>query len=202
MKKRILCCFLLSLLLLTGSAWAESAVTSIEQLNDPSITLGIPLSSAAEVAVPEQLPKAKVVRYNDNLLGFLDVASGRIDAYVYDEVQLKISLENGVQGVRMLDEVMDLRLKICAGISPVSEIPDLENKVNRFIAEMKEGGVIEDMRRRWIWDAARTMPAIELPADPQYHLVVATSGVVMPYSYYQGKELTGFDIELAYRFAQ
>ena len=59
MKKRILCCFLLFLLLLRGSAWAESAVTSIGQLNDPGITLGIPLSSAADAAVPEQLPEPR-----------------------------------------------------------------------------------------------------------------------------------------------
>ncbi|MBR3741262.1 MAG: transporter substrate-binding domain-containing protein [Clostridia bacterium] len=36
---------------------------------------------------------------------------------------------------------------------------------------------------------------------PSVHLTVGTSGIVPPYSYYAGKKLNGYDIELAYRFA-
>ena len=215
MKRRILA-WALALLLLAGAAFAEApltgggmndaipreAITSAAQLNDPDIKLGLPLSSAADEAVREQMPLAQLVHYNDNMMGFLDVAQGRIDAYIYDEVQTMLAIENGGVGVRMLDEFMDRKLKICVGISPVSQIPDLENKVNRFIAEMKGNGVLDDMYRRWTRDAERTLPEIDLPADPQYHLVVGTSGIVMPFSYYEGNALTGYDIELAYRFAQ
>ena len=189
-----------------GSAPSASspgkAITSIAQLNDPNIKLGLPLSSAADEAVQDQLPLAQLIHYNDNLLGFMDVAQGRIDAFVYDVIGLKISMENGVTGVRMLDETMDRQLKICVGISPVSQIPDLEDEVNRFIAELKSDGTLDDMLRRWVWDAERALPEIELPADPQYHLVVGTSGIEMPFSYYEGDALTGFDIEMAHRFAQ
>ena len=178
------------------------AVTSIAQLNDPNIRLGLPLSSAADEAVEEQLPLAQLIHYNDNLLGFMDVAQGRIDGFVYDVIGLKISMENGVTGVRILDEYMDRQLKICVGISPVSQIPDLEDKVNRFIAGLKSDGTMDDMFRRWVWDAERALPEIELPADPEYHLIVGTSGIEMPFSYYEGDALTGFDIEMAYRFAQ
>lgn len=133
----------------------------------------------------------------------MDVESGRIDAFIYDEVQMKISLENGVKGVRMLDnEYLDMKSKICMGISPVSGIPDLENKANAFIAEMRENGTIDEMFRRWVWDPERTLPEITLPVDSKYHLVVGTSGIVMPFSYYESDELTGMDIEMAYRFAQ
>ena len=178
------------------------AVTSIAQLNDPDIKLGLPLSSAADEAVEDQLPLAQLIHYNDNLLGFMDVAQGRIDAFVYDVIGLKISMENGVTGVRMLDETMDRQLSIRVGVSPVSKIPDLKDQVNRFIAGLKSDGTIDDMLRRWVWDAERALPEIELPADPKYHLIVGTSGIEMPFSYYEGDALTGFDIEMAYRFAQ
>ena len=170
-------------------------------LNNPKKKIGVPLSSAVDVAVAEELPDAEVVRYNDNLLGYTDVAAGRLDAFIYDEIEMTLSIESGFTGVRLLDERMDKALKICVGISPVSKIPDLENSVNRFIAEMHEEGVIADMLRRWIWDGERTMPQIDMPENPQYHLTVGTTGIVMPYSYYEGTTLTGFDIELAYRFA-
>ena len=155
----------------------------------------MPIAGSTEVAVGEQFPLANIVHYNDILLGYMDVASGRLDAFIYDDVQMKISLENGVKGVRMLDnEYLDERTKICMGISPVSQIPDLKNKANAFIAEMHENGMMDDMYRRWVWDGERTLPQIELPADPKYHLVVGTTGVVMPFSYYEGEELTGMDI--------
>ena len=50
-------------------------------------------------------------------------------------------------------------------------------------------------------DDDATMPAIDMPTDPQYHLTVGTSGIVPPFSYYVGETLNGFDIEMAYRFA-
>ncbi len=174
----------------------------LADLNAPDIKLGLPLVSAADIAVAEQLPLAQVVHYKDVLLGYMDVASGRIDAFIYDEVQMKLSLEHGVQGVRMLEnEYMDRKLKVCMGISPVSHIPDLEKQANTFLAELHENGTIDDMLRRWVWDAERTMSEIELPSDPTYHLVVGTSGIAMPFSYYEGEALTGMDIEMAYRFA-
>ena len=200
MKRRLLALILL-LLLLAGIARAEGEITSKAMLNQQGCRIGIPISSAADTSVEEEFPEATVVRYNDNLLGFTDVALGRLDAYIYEEIELKINIENGVTGVRVLDEVMNRALSICVGISPVSEIPNLEAEVNQFIAEMHENGTIEDMLRRWVWDAERTLPEIELPEHPQYHLVVGTTGVVMPFSYYEGTELTGFDIELAHRFA-
>jgi polar amino acid transport system substrate-binding protein len=106
----------------TASSTASTpgkAVTSIAQLNDPDIKLGLPLSSAADEAVEDQLPLAQLIHYNDNLLGFMDVAQGRIDAFVYDVIGLKISMENGVTGVRMLDETMDRQLSIRVGVSPI-----------------------------------------------------------------------------------
>jgi len=200
MKRRL---FILAavLLLFAGAARAEDGITSKEMLNEPGRRIGIPLSSASEGAVAEEMPKAAVIRYNDNMLGFLDVARGRLDAFVYDEVELELYLENGGSGVHLLDEFMNLTMRICVGVSPASGIPGLEARVNQFIAEMKANGTIDDMFRRWVRNEDRTLPEIGLPEHPQYHLVVGTTGIVMPYSYYEGTELTGFDIELAYRFA-
>jgi polar amino acid transport system substrate-binding protein len=45
------------------------------------------------------------------------------------------------------------------------------------------------------------MPDIPEPENPTSKLIVGTTGIVMPFSYYVGKELNGYDIELAKRFA-
>ena len=45
------------------------------------------------------------------------------------------------------------------------------------------------------------MPDIPPAENPSFTLRVGTTGTVMPYSYYIGTELAGYDIELARRFA-
>ena len=60
---------------------------------------------------------------------------------------------------------------------------------------------LDDMFKRWVVDGSETLPDIPLPENPELHLTVGTSGIVPPYSYYVGKELNGYDIELACRFA-
>ncbi len=103
--------------------------------------------------------------------------------------------------MRLLDEPLDYEIHICVGISSVSPIPDLEDQVNRFIGEVRADGTLDEMYQRWVVDENDEMPTIDLPQDPQVHLRVGTSGIVPPYSYYAGSELTGYDIELARRFA-
>ena len=49
MKKGVLCVLLLFLLLWSGAAWAESAITSLEQLNATGITIGVSQGNVAEL---------------------------------------------------------------------------------------------------------------------------------------------------------
>jgi polar amino acid transport system substrate-binding protein len=87
------------------------------------------------------------------------------------------------------------------GISPVTPIPDLREKLNRFIAECRADGTLDDMYERWVLRGEQTMPDIPPAENPSFTLRVGTTGSVMPYSYYVGTELAGYDIELAHRFA-
>ena len=127
------------------------------------------------------------------------MANGRLDAYVYARREMELAMENGTTGVRLLDENYSVN-PVAVGISPETEIPDLKEKLNKFIAVVKADGTLDDMFRRWVVEVDGTMPEIPAAEHPQYHLRVGTVGTVMPYSYYVGPELTGYDIELAYRF--
>lgn len=57
------------------------------------------------------------------------------------------------------------------------------------------------MRERWVIRHEDTMPEIPEAENPEYELLVGTSGANPPYTYYAGEGLTGYDIELARRFA-
>ena len=200
MKKGVLC-VLLFLLLWSGAACAESALTSLEQLNATGITIGVSQGNVAELILKKELPLATVSQFNDKFMGYTAVAQGKIDAFAYDRRQMEMSIENGQKGVHLLEETLNETMKIAVGISPVSKIPDLTGKINRFIAELRADGTLDDMFDRWVVRADETMPDIPRAESPSVHLIVGTSGIVPPYSYYAGKELNGYDIELAYRFA-
>ena len=200
-NKRILSVLVCLLLLLTLPLAASAEITSKAQLNNESITVGVGQGTTAELAVKEELPNANMQHYVDYYAAYELVAQGKLDAFIFDRRQMQLAIDNGLKGVRLLDENMQYLTHIAVGISVVSKIPDLENKVNTFIEELRADGTLDDMYSRWVDQADDTMPEIRLPEKPQLHLTVGTSGIVPPYSYYKGNELHGYDIELARRFA-
>ena len=175
MKKWMLT-LIAAICLLALPVFAGEAISSVEELSRPGIRVGISQGSAAEGIVQKHYPQAELVYFLDNSSAYLAVAQGKIDAYVFDVKQMRLALESGVSGVHLLDETLDETVRVAVGISPVSKIPDLQQKLNRFIGE------------------------IPAPEAPGLRLTVGTTGIVPPYSYYVGTERAGLDIELAYRF--
>ena len=192
---------LLAALWLALAGWALAEIISIEQLNRKGISVGTETGCAAWDVIREKLPAARLEPYNDKQLGYVDVAAGRLDAFIFERTQMELVIRNGVRGVHLLDEDLGDAIKVAVGLSPVSSIPDLENRINAFIAGLRADGTLQDMITRWVTEGREDLPEISLPKKPALHLRVGTSGIVPLYSYYVGTELRGFDIELANRFA-
>ena len=192
---------LITLILAICCALAGAEVSALSQLNTPGMTVGVDQGSAAEQIVRRELPDATIAYYSDKPSAYLAVAQGKLDAFAFDYNQMRIAIESGVKGVRLLDETLGEPVRIAVGLSPVSGIPDLKDSMNRFLAQLREEDILDDMFKRWVMDGSEVMPEIEKTESRGLHLTVGTSGIAPPYSYYAGTELTGFDIELAKRFA-
>lgn len=203
-KRRMtaLACFLaLALTMLTGCGTkGKEEITSLDQLGEPGTKIGVPGDMLEFETLQQDYPEAKVLVYDNYPLAYDDVAKGRLDAYVYARREMEFAIENGTAGVRLLDENYS-KNTVAVGLSPISPIPDLQEKINTFISELNADGTLDDMYMRWVILADDTMPKITLPEHRTVQLRVGTTGTVMPYSYYVGTELRGYDIELAYRFA-
>ena len=196
----------LGLWLLTGctaknDAADEAVITSLEQLGEPGRRIGAVDNTDDDKLIAEKLPQAKVEYHKDAMNGYTEVSQGKLDAFVYGKTAMETAIRNGMSGVRLLDETLGESYTMAAAIAPNSKIPDLENKVNAFLDEIKENGTLDKMIDRWLVKRDETMPEISVPESSDLHLVVGTSGVYEPYTYYAGTELSGYDIELAYRFA-
>ena len=101
--------------------------------------------------------------------------NGKIDAFAFERRQMEYAIKNGQKGVRLLDENLGEDTNIAVGLSPKSSIPDLETKINDFIAKIKADGTFDDMYERWLTDGNETMPDVAPAKEVKYHLVVGTT---------------------------
>ena len=185
--------------LLPQQAFAAGTGGEID-LSARGLRIGVGNGTVQEQFVRQTYPEAQVF-YFEKVDGCTAVAQGKIDCYLYDKRQLEITVANGQSGVRVLEQPVGDPVEIALGISDCSGIPDLAQRVNDFIAALQADGTLDDMYQRWVMDHDTVMPEIPQPQAPDCELKVGTSGIVEPYSYYKGSELTGFDIELIYRLA-
>ncbi|MBP5230362.1 MAG: transporter substrate-binding domain-containing protein, partial [Clostridia bacterium] len=211
MKKRIqiqkgLGCGAIALLLLfvcmlsgCGNKTGEE-IRSLEDLSRKGLKIGVEFDLPEHEQLKRDYPDAAVVAYTDYHLGYEDVSNGRLDAYVYSRIEMEFAIENGVRGVRILDDSYCVH-EIAVGLSPASRIPDLQVKINSFLSDISEDGTLDDMYSRWVVRREETMPEIPKAESPSGTLRVGTTGILVPFTYYVGDRLNGYDIELAYRFA-
>ena len=113
----------------------------------------------------------------------------------------KLPCGQGQEGVKLLEGTLGEGNKVGVAISPETEIPDLQGKVNAFLAEIKADGTFDDMTQRWVIRREEIMPEIPVPEKADIHLKVGTTGSAPPYTYYIGTQLMGRDVEMARRFA-
>ena len=191
---------LIALIAMFLSGFSKQPITAFDQLAQPGTTIGVDLDTPAEKSLSEDYPSAKLIPYSDKILAYTDVANGRLDAYVGARREMEFAIMHGFEGVRLLEENYAVN-RIAVAISPISPIPDLTQRLNAFIRESKADGTLDDMYDRWVIRDEETLPDIPPAKDPAFTLRVGTTGTVMPYSYYIGNKLAGYDIELAHRFA-
>ncbi len=197
-----LICLLTVLCLLLGCAKKEAEpITSLEQLNSSDRKIGMAVDTNDEKLLAEKLPEAKIEYYKEDMTGYLAVRQGKLDAFVRGKLAMETAIRNGMQGVRLLEETLGESYVMGVGLSQKTRIPGLETKINAFLDEAKSDGTIDEMADRWLVRKETKMPEIPVPETSDIHLVVGTSGVYEPFTFYVGTELAGYDIELARRFA-
>ena len=175
-------------------------ITSFSQLKEPGTVIAVATDTPESFLAEKDFPDAEVQSYTDIFTTYMDVANGKVDATIYSRRNMELAIENGVSGVCLLDDKY-CENTVAVALSRKSQIPGLQYKINKFLQELRDDGTLDDMHRRWVVEGNDTMPDIPDATDPKITLRVATTGTVEPYTYYVGTELSGYDIELAKRFA-
>ena len=80
--------------------------------------------------------------------------------------------------------------------------PELLEKANAFIKEIKENGTFDEICNKYFGDGTPTTVTSAKRDDSKEQLVVATNAAFEPFEYTQGDNYLGIDMEIAALFAE
>lgn len=138
---------LLSLLAGCNTGTKHSA-TEASQMNNTAYTIGVPSGATAVNAVESALSKAKIKYYNSLPDAYHAVQQGKVDALAFDRYLLGFAVANGLTGVKVLSGDVGANDDVAIGISRNSGIPDLQQKINDCLSELRADGILDDMFER------------------------------------------------------
>ena len=170
-------------------------------LNDKSITIAIQSATTTAFDAQEKYPDAKFIYVNSDTDGIMQVTSGKANAYAIDLNYFEARKQTGKNDIRLHgDNVIGKGGDIAVAISRKSEMRSAADELNAFIESAKKDGTIDDMLQRWTVKNDYTIPEIKAPTNPERTFIIGTSALAEPYTFMQGDNLTGFEVELAKRF--
>ncbi|MCQ2488031.1 MAG: ABC transporter permease subunit [Clostridia bacterium] len=176
--------------------------STIADVDKKGNTVAASIGTSAMKESENTFKNAKVIEYNSYIDGIMAVQKGVVQGFAIDQTALSYAMATeGIKDIKIIDENVGEPNSIVAGVSRNTKYPNLTTEINKFLEKMHSDGTIDDMYQRWVIEAKDEMPQINKPQKPQGKLVIATTGLTPPFSYYKGDELTGMDIELISRLA-
>jgi len=172
----------------------DAKLASVADLKDKRI--GVLVGSAHDTYATKNYPDATILQYKSPADVALAVKTGKVDAALFDANPLReIMRQDDSLGL-----LGDSLFTFFVGVGFDKDNRALRDQFNRFLSQLKQNGVYEEMIRRWMEQRDTRMPAIEnTPSNGV--LVVGTSDAGLPFTAVKDNRLVGFDIELCERFA-
>lgn len=200
LKTAVIAAVMTAAMFLCACSNGTGNITSLDQLDEKGNVIAISTSTPEANRVMKEFRHAQTESYTDIFPAYQEVSTGKVNACISQRIQMERAIEHGVSGVRIMDETY-CNNTVAIAVSRKTKIPELKDRIDQFLKEKKEDGTLDDMYQRWAVDENYNMPDIPPPEDPQYAVTVATTGTIEPWSFYEGTGLSGYDIELAKRFA-
>ena len=158
---------------------------------------GAGLGSRAYIYIRERLPHAepKILELPE---GLLEIKAGRLRGYVYDNIGLEYNIAvSGMEDVEIIIPPDADTINICVGISRSTKIAGLRDSIESFLQSLRLNGELQRIEDYWIRNPTASMPDIPRAENPVGKIVVGTSAMVPPFTFYKDGELAGVDIELS-----
>jgi polar amino acid transport system substrate-binding protein len=156
--------------------------------------------SAGDLAARKHFPNASFQVFVASADAALAVKARKADAFVYDKSVLLNLAEKNPELV-ILEQPVD-KLEVAAAINKDNSA--LLAEIDRVLSELKQEGVLKQLRGKWI-DAKYTVTPQIPPineTDSNKVLRMGTCATIEPFSFQADGKLAGLDIELAQLLGQ
>ena len=190
---------IICLILACGCLFA-SQFTTIEDLDGHDI--GVQTAVLYEELITDRVPNSTIQYYtmpNDMTLA---LTSGKIDAYLIEEVSYGAQKKNHPE-LTVLEEPAGFISATC--IIGENERQDrLLGELNQFIADSRENGLLDELYEYWIADFDPTNDKCDVTGFTGENGVisVAVEGGYEPFSFISDGHESGFDVDFICRFAR
>ncbi len=124
-------------------------VSEIGQLNAEGRILAVKLGTTGDIVTGRLFPKAQVKRFKDETECVLEVASGRADAFIYDEVSI---VRHYAQNSQTTHAILKPFTFEPYAIAIKSGDFDFLNWLNIFLETIKADGRYQDLRKKYFGD--------------------------------------------------
>lgn len=178
---------------------AKPSFDDLAQLNRQGITIGAVEGTNPANRLPALFPNAKYKYFRSEADGILAMQQGQVDGFISATPTLQYAMARLNVPMKLLTAYEDSEAAIA--ISRKGGIPGLKGQINRFLAQVRESGLLDDMYQRWVREADTVMPDIPAAENPAAVLRVGVSGMMEPFEFYANNEVSGFGAEFVRRFA-
>lgn len=182
-------------LLFAGCADKSRRISSIDDLKTKRI--GVLQGSVHDTYAGKAFPGATILQYKTPSDLVLAVKSGKIDAGIYSADELN-------ELIRRQDEFAIVGGSLFStdlGLGFHKDDDRLRMSFNRFLKQIRDNGIYDEMVRRWMKNGETTMPELPKSTSGAPLLVGLISDNGMPFTVVKDNRLTGYNIELLERFA-
>jgi polar amino acid transport system substrate-binding protein len=167
----------------------------IDDIRDKRI--GVLLGSIHDSYATKNFPTAKIMQFQNVPDMLMALNTGKVDVAFNDDVGLPEIFKSNPELGTLVKNLYSVG--IGAGFNDANDA--LREQFNTYLKEIKSNGVYDDMISRWMDKGITEMPEIKNTGKNGQLKVGVVSNIGMPCSFIDKGKLSGFDIEVAMRFA-
>lgn len=176
----------------------EKLTSSQRTINDfKNKRIGVLLGSTHDTYALNNLKEATVFQYKTPPEIVLAVKTGKVDAAIYTTETLN-EIFKKEPNLELIGDTL-FAVPVAMGFNKKSN--KLKNEFNKFLEEIKQNGVYDDMINRWIIEGRQEMPNVPNEKRKGVLTVGIVSDKGLPYAIVKDNRVIGLDIEFVERFA-
>ena len=170
---------------------------NVDDLNGK--TIGMLGGSSYDTVIKERFPDSDFLYYTTYSECIIALKSGKVDAYITDEPLVKSQVKEAGD----LTYFPELLSEESYAFMISKDNPALQEEINTAIADLKEEGVLDELKAEWMDGEGEKSVDRDPDADTSKGtLIVGSSSDVEPFTYISDGEHAGYEIELMVRIAE